>query len=234
MKMREILDRFASLLFPQTCVLCGTVVEYDTLWCGECLPHLLKGEVCAVCGHLQADCVCGRVQWAFVRAVSALRYKGSVREAVLRLKKKPDRRICLFFAQQMQEVLAEEYAGIVFDCAVEVPQNPKKLAERGYNPAELLAAELCVMLGLPLERCALCRLDSTRPQHSLDVAARFANAQSSFKIARKEAVKGKHILLIDDVMTTGATAQACAAALLGAGALTVHVVTAAATGHREK
>lgn len=229
MRRGELLDRFASLLFPQGCVLCGEVVEYDSLWCGRCPLPALEGELCLRCGKRLADCACGRVEWAFERAVSPFLYAEGARRAVLCLKTKPDRRTAAFLTSGMRAAFLREYGELAFDCVVEVPVNPERFRECGFNQAELLAAEFCALLRLPFERRALLRRPGSKPQHTLSAEARFANAAASYGIARPGAIRGRRVLLIDDVFTSGATSHICAKLLRHSGALSVHVLTAAST-----
>lgn len=233
MDLQELKDRFLSLLFPKRCVLCGDVVEYDQMWCGHCPVYAPEGAVCEICGKQVAYCTCGTVPWAFERAVSPLVYRDSVRLAVILLKESPDRRVCEFFCDRMAQAVVQMYGGIQFDCIVPVPMHAKKLRERGYNQAEMLACGLGERLGLPVCDTALRRSDRTLPQHGLHLAQRFENAAMSYAAGKSQAVAGKRVLLVDDVFTTGATAHACAAVLCGeGGAKSVHVLTAASTNQK--
>lgn len=108
---------------------------------------------------------------------------------------------------------------------VPVPIHPTRLANRGYNQAELLARPLARRLGVPLLAGAVCRLGQDSPQAGLDATARWANVRGTFR-ARGPVPSGA-ILLVDDVFSTGATADACARALLEAGARSVQVLTLA-------
>jgi ComF family protein len=115
----------------------------------------------------------------------------------------------------------------VVDAIVPVPLHPGRAAERGFNQAELLAAPCADRWGVPLLTRALARLRPTRPQTELDAPARRANVAGAFGVARPEQVEGRRLLLVDDVLTTGATVAAAARALRAAGAETVGVLVLA-------
>lgn len=111
-----------------------------------------------------------------------------------------------------------------YDCILPVPASSKK---RGYNVPERMAQPLARAVGVPVVTDVLTRARSTRRQEGLSLDERLANVAGAFRVARPEAVEGKRILLVDDVLTTGATASACAQALLDAGAQSVFAVALA-------
>lgn len=118
-----------------------------------------------------------------------------------------------------------------FDAVVPAPLHWFRQWRRGYNQAELLAREVSRRTGVPLIR-ALRRRRATRTQAGLTGAKRRANVAGAFAVRQRAFVKGKRVLLVDDVLTTGATVNACAAALKRAGATYVAVLTLARTDRR--
>jgi ComF family protein len=110
---------------------------------------------------------------------------------------------------------------------VPVPLHPARLAERGFNQAELLAAACAPRWRLPVLGRALVRVRPTRPQTDLDAEARRVNVRDAFRAPRPAGVRDRRLLLVDDVLTTGATAAAAARALRAAGARAVGVLTLA-------
>jgi ComF family protein len=118
-------------------------------------------------------------------------------------------------------------AGLSADLVVPVPLHPRRLATRGYNQSALLAREIAAELGALFAPRALCRVIDTAVQAELSRAARQTNVRQAFRVTGKGAVHHSAIVLVDDVMTTGATLAACAAVLAEAGATRVtHVVLA--------
>lgn len=117
------------------------------------------------------------------------------------------------------------------DVVIPVPLHPARLAARGYNQAALLGAAVAGELAVPLVARALSRTRATPPQARLDRAARLGNVAGAFRVRMPARVRGRRVLLIDDVSTTGATLAACAAALREAGAAEVTALVVARTEH---
>jgi ComF family protein len=111
---------------------------------------------------------------------------------------------------------------------VPVPLHPRKLARRGYNQAEAFGSGLAEALGCPNRPHALRRLADTDSQTRKSRAERWQNVKSVFEVTDPRAVVGRHVLLVDDVLTTGATLEACGMALLEAGARSISIATVAA------
>ena len=114
-----------------------------------------------------------------------------------------------------------------FDLALPVPLHAKRQRRRGFNQAALLAAELSKIFGIPVAADDCVRVRDTRPQTGLRAAERRKNVARAFHVPFPQRVKSRRVLLIDDVLTTGATANSCASALLDAGAEGVWVTTLA-------
>ena len=112
---------------------------------------------------------------------------------------------------------AQAFAGAI-DVVVPVPLHPRRLAERGYNQAALLAAPVARRLGVPFAPCALARVRDTPQQVVMDRASRLLNVAGAFAVRDRTFVAGGRVLLIDDVRTTGATLDGCARALHEVGA----------------
>ncbi len=230
-----------DLVFPAVCPVCLTRSDEPAHrpFCGACWAALPVGlgPGCPVCGEpfpglggtLPCD-ACRRAPppYAFARAVAE--YRDGMREAIHALKfgGRP------VLATPLGRLLAEAGAralpvppGDWVEGLVPVPLHPARLAERGFNQAELLAAPCAARWRVPLLPHALVRLRATRPQTDLDPAARRANVRDAFRVRRPPAVEGRRVLLVDDVLTTGATVGAAARALRAAGAAAVGVLTLA-------
>ena len=227
-------DAALDLFFPRRrCMACGSPEGVREGLCARCEARLTRvpDRVCERCGDVaQAPGLCPRCRAAsppYAAARAALLYEGPARTLVLAMKFRgefdlPVRR----FARAMAQRLAQE--GWRVDAVVNVPAAPKTLHARGYNQAELLARRLAREAGLPFLRGALRKRSRVRSQVGLGAAERRSNVQGTILIGRGIArAAGKTLLLVDDVMTTGATVEECARVLLAAGAQAVYVLCAA-------
>ncbi len=234
---------FVDLLFPPFCPLCRARLDEgrrDPL-CGPCWAGLerLPPPYCRTCGRpfpafdpgrpAQASpcepCRRRRPPFAYARAAAV--YGERVREAVHALKF--ERKTAL--ARPLGDLMAEAGSAMLpldaVDCLVPVPLHPSREAERGFNQSVLLANRVGRRWGVPVESRSLRRRRPTLPQTDLDAEGRRANVRGAFTLSRPAAVDGRHVLLIDDVFTTGATVAECARVLLEAGARAVGVLTVA-------
>jgi ComF family protein len=233
-------DPLLDLVFPAVCPVCATRSDdpVHRPFCGPCWAALPVGlgPGCSVCGEpfaglagaLPCD-ACRRTPppYAFARAVA--QYRDGMREAIhaMKYRGRP------VLATPLGRLLAEAGTRALpipsgdWDGLVPVPLHPARLAERGFNQAELLAAPCAARWRLPVLGRALVRARPTLPQTDLDAAARRANVRDAFRVLHPSEVRGRRILLVDDVLTTGATAGAAARALRAAGATAVGVLTLA-------
>lgn len=127
--------------------------------------------------------------------------------------------------EMMAEKVKEEPRYKHIDLIVPVPISWSSLQQRGFNQTELLACQISKHLGIPTDSRALCRIKDTPSQTGLSKEERQQNVCSAFKASHPSKIKGKHILLVDDVFTTGSTSRECTRALLEAGAARVCVIT---------
>jgi len=227
-----------DLLYPRNCAHCGaSSPEALACFCWDCLSDTPKVEApfCLCCGDpvagdIQHDYTCfscSREPPAFRFARSAVRYEGAVGSALRDLKYNHAVWLVRDLAELLFACVQAEYSGVEFDWVSAVPLYPARLRERGFNQAGLLAAALARRMNIRYQRGAARRIRPTATQTGLTAPRRTANVQNAFRAALFARLGGKRILLVDDVMTTGATANACAEALKKGGAKTVHVVTVA-------
>lgn len=219
--------RGVDWVFPPECAGCGAE-GYQI--CPDCLQgiHYTSRESCVYCGRkLKARGICPRClqnlpAYAGVRCVAG--FEGVIRQVVINLKYHADLGLSLAAAELMARLVQEEAWRP--EMVVPVPLSVNRRRKRGYNQAAVLAFPLSLYLKLPMRTQALARIRDTRSQVGLNSQERQDNVRGAFK-ADPRLVRGKEILLVDDVFTTGATLRAAAEALRSAGCAKVQVVTLA-------
>jgi ComF family protein len=232
------LSDMLDLIYPRNCVHCGSSApEPMKHICWDCLSDTPKVEppFCTLCGdpvagdiqHDYTCFACSRETPAFDRARSAVRYEGGVGSALRELKYKNS----LWVVQDLTDLLfacvQAEYPGVEFDLITSVPLYPARRRERGFNQSALIGRALARRLRLPFCENLLRRVRPTVTQTGLTAPQRAANVCGAFRVGLFARPAGKRILLVDDVMTTGATVNACAGVLRKGGAASVYVVTVA-------
>lgn len=219
-------DALRHCLFPNRCAACGRVVTCDTLFCRDCegdLPEV-TGLVCKRCFSPKDHCLCDRYPPQYERVCAPFAYDGSVKRALISLKRYKNERLCRMLGEYMAREVSYQFENIEFDCVVPVPMFQKRRWARGYNQSGLLAAQVAEALGVRLERGLLTQVKNSAEQHSLGLSQRRKNIEGIYA-ARQH--NYRRILLVDDIITTGFTMSACAAALKSAGAAEVYCVGAA-------
>ncbi len=166
---------------------------------------------------------------AYTGARSFGYYTAELSGLIQGLKFQGRRNLATLLAPLLAETFFDTWSRTDFDAVVPVPLHSKRKRERGYNQSELLAHLLARQIALPCDH-ALLRVRSTLPQVGLTDSQRLDNVQNAFRCIKPQRISGRRILLIDDVMTTGATVESAARALLEGGALRVSVLTVARAG----
>lgn len=233
------------ILFPDDCRLCGEpLTEFTRVpVCRACLDGLrpLRAEaaVCDGCGIPRDAAIgtrcerCAAGEYHFAQARSFGVYDGALREVLHLFKYQGLQPLAAPLAERMSRVFqAERWDQAGFAGVLAVPLSPARQRQRGYNQAELLAGEFSKLTGIPLVKDACRRARETALQTGLTRAQRAENMRGAFAPGpRAHALRDRAILLIDDVLTTGATLSACARAVRQAGAARVCALTVARTLH---
>ena len=218
-----MLDRLLELVLPSRCAACDAWGRAPLCVACEACVRWIGNEACAKCGAPSETPVsrcrdCRNRPLAFDRARAAAVYEGPAREALKAFKLLGERRSTSALSRWMVPA-ALSLGGT--SCVTWVPSTRRSEAERGFNPAEELARPLARALSLPA-RPLLAKIHETRDQAGLSRSERRRNLAGAFRSNWRIPVR---VLLVDDVMTTGATADACAVALKESGARRVSVVT---------
>ncbi|HEY4394182.1 MAG TPA: ComF family protein [Polyangia bacterium] len=253
MSFQALLDASLEILWPAACAACDRPIPDEALFCAPC--NLSINPMCGACAGCalpiaglfvavdgRARCrTCRRVPFTFARATAGFEYGEALAEALVRMKHGGRRHLGRRLARLLVQPLGEALRAGGFqptDAVVAVPLHAHKLRSRGFNQALELARWALLGLsrapalgpcdGLPrLERHLLHRVRATRELGHAGPAARFAEVVGAFLCSDTARLRGRRVLLVDDVFTTGATFNECADALLRAGASAVDVLALA-------
>ncbi|MBW2109643.1 MAG: ComF family protein [Deltaproteobacteria bacterium] len=252
---QEVWQAFWAAVFPRKCLICGKLEgmavearssevgawpEQMAVWfCGTCCRSIapVVPSFCVRCGRPYASrqgpghtCLeCLTRQWYFEKARAFGLYQGSLLEAIHRFKYGGKLSLARPLSSLMRRTFETFWEKESVDMVVPVPLHRRRLRKRGFNQAYLLGSGVTGKNGIVLDGRALYRRRKTEPQTGLSREQRQKNIRRAFAVRWPERVQDRKILLVDDVFTTGATADACAQVLMEAGAARVDVLTLART-----
>lgn len=230
---QPIWERALSLLFPHRCFLCHTQpVPSDAWLCPTCVQSLpvTDGALCCRCGKALEDCRCASNAPLYDGAAIPLFYTHQVAQGIFRFKYYGKRYYAPFLAQLMAQCIRQTFADVSFSAITYVPLHPKKQRHRGFCQTQRLAKELSRMLHLPIESGFLRHTGKGGTQmQQKGLESRQNNAKQSFTIRKDADLSGKTYLLVDDVLTTGSTADRCAYLMHKKGAKAVYLAACATT-----
>ena len=211
----KVVERVVGVIYPVKCLFCRRVIA------GR------EKIVCEKCGETGGAVEVGQSVTGLTEICAACRYDGDARFVVHRLKFEGKRML----ARPMAAWILSNIGNIQGEMMIPVPLHVKRKRERGFNQGELLARELAELTGVAAFD-GLQRVKETRQQYELSREARLENIAGAFALRDGFNVAGKDVVLVDDVLTTGATAAECAAVLLAGGARYVKLVVFAAGDSR--
>lgn len=233
--MGSFWEALLNLIFPEPpgCKLCGAAGEYSL--CPACegwLASWASSPKCNICGRPspwpQTSCTeCQQNRPPFVLARAVGPYEGNLREAIHRLKYKGRKTLTPLLGKLLLTLIMKQPELKWVDGVLPVPLSPKRMKQRGFNQAELLALEVARGIQKPLLKTALTKPVETAPQTGLNKLQRQANLRGAFRIQDPSQIEDQNLLIVDDVFTTGSTAAAVTETLQSQGAGKVYVVTLA-------
>lgn len=246
---KKLIEKFRKTTADHgyVCDGCGEeIFTYPTFrFCARCEEKMprVQARFCPKCGReTLAEGVCldckGRAP-KFTQGMMPFVYRGAAASLVNRMKNGAPR-LALYFGEEMARLFAERYAEdrSVPLLIVPVPMTERAIRERGYNQAERLAEAVCgelTKLGFQVtqDNEILQKRRETAQQKHMDFLSRADNVAGAYHVHKRKECKGKQMLLIDDIMTTGATSDECSRRLLGAGASAVYFLAAVALAERK-
>ncbi len=230
-RLRDFFSSLGKFFYPSHCPLCGehSLHSYEP-FCGSCWSSILPydGSSCGICGiplpsHSDICGECLRDRPYFSKVIFFGLYSGVLREAIHYFKYNGKRKL--------SDPLGKLFSVLDIpqgDMVVPVPMHKGALKRRGFNHASLLARRLSEIKGIPLKLNLLMKIKDTPSQVSLRREDRLKNLRKAFMVG--ERLRGEHVILVDDVLTTGVTASQASRALLSGGASVVTVVVLARSG----
>ena len=218
-----------DVFYPNRCPCCRRLIPAQEFLCSTCarIVPAAPGRFCAGCGKEPKNCICGST--AYDRAFVVGVYDETDRAGVLSLKTAESLQFGFFIGRQLARMLLDTEF-LEADCITIVPPRKKKYAERQQPqcvPPAVIAKQIAMETGLPVRLRLLSHTGKGRPQHELDGTQRRANT-GRFRETQSD-LHGQHILLVDDVLTTGTTMNECACLLKKMGASSVIALAAAST-----
>ena len=236
--MNGLLSQIIKIFLPPRCIKCGAILSDDDGLCPKCFQELnfITAPYCYKCGHpfeqaasskkmLCASCA-KKSKTPFRLNRSALYYDDISKDLILALKFMDKTENAKTLAKWLSMAGYDIWQEGV-DVLVPVPLHYKRLIKRRYNQSALLVKELSKITGIKADYTSLVKHKSTKPQVQFSGHERVKNVRGAFSVKHIEKIKGKRVVLIDDVMTTGSTLKECALALKKAGAKSVDTLTVA-------
>lgn len=240
--LRSFINGLIDLIYPKICLVCRNklkgVSSIDDFVCIECWTKIKRNlpPFCHYCGrHLEKSnftkhiCpACIRKKLCFDRAFSPCVYEGTIKELIHQFKYKNRDYLGSTLSILLLEFIQEYNVPMNFiDSIIPVPLHPARLREREFNQAQILSNHIAHKFNKSVLNDTLRRMRHTQTQTELQDDQRFLNVKDCFAVTKKENIKNKNILLVDDVLTTGATSSEAAYTLKDAGANIVFVLTIA-------
>lgn len=234
--LKQLVANFIDVIYPPKCITCNAHITKEHCFCHDCWGRFefISEPLCVQCGvpiathYLGNKCEwCVDARYYFRKNQSVVRYKDEIKNLIHDLKFNDKTQL----AKPIAVCMVNKFTSVIEsgNFLVPVPMHPVKLAKRRYNQAVLIAKHIERITGKPLLLDTLVKIRDTSMQSDLNKKERYNNLKDAFQVKDPALIKDSELLLIDDVMTTGATADACSRALLKAGAKKVSVLTFART-----
>lgn len=222
-------DKIFNMFFPSKCGFCNNITENGNYICSKCekFKYNEDREHCILCGkkiylvrEICKECRERRVYYE--KLIYYSEYKDVLKDRIISYKFNDKPYFYHFFSELMLPKVLEEHVDLI----TSVPISKKRMKERGYNQSELIAKKLAKLTDKPYIK-VLVKKHETKRQSELSKQERAINIKNSFEVVNNGDIKGKEILLVDDVFTTGATVNECSRILKGSGAKSVKVAVIA-------
>lgn len=226
--MKRFITGLLDLLFPPICVGCNhKLVQGETLICTICFSSFPETNAHTLVDNAITNHFVGKTTITYGFALYKLRKQSHLERVLFAMKYKNQPKIGEMLGWHYGNILHQAPIMETIDGIVAIPLHPKRFKERGYNQSDFFAKGLSAALNLPLHTKCVERIRYTPSQTTKNKIERMANLAGAFKVIQPALLADKHLLLVDDILTTGATLTACTDALLTAGIAKVSVATIA-------
>ena len=230
MTIKHYFNDFAALFFPPACVGCRTtLITGEQIFCTQCWYHLPFTNFHTDPENRSAKRLWGRANLRGVTSYLYFREHSRVQHMIHQLKYRNRPDIAVLLGRKYGQLLRHTTPFSEADYIIPIPLHRRKLLRRGYNQSSCFAYGLADSMQIPVIEQAVIRRRHTPSQTKKNRYQRIENIRGAFAVAKPEALSGKHLLLVDDVLTTGATIEACADALLQDRSISISAVTIAHT-----
>lgn len=225
-----LLADFVSLFYPQICAACdGELLQGEEFVCINCQLALPYTGFATQSPNDTEQVFWGRVELEAATSYLYFEKGNRARKMMHRIKYKGEKELAQYVGGMMGAELEHSARFSNIDCIIPIPLHKKKLRKRGYNQSEWFAKGLAEKLNTEVITDVLLKTTSTKSQTTKNRWQRWLNMGEQFSVHHPEKIGGKHILLVDDIVTTGATLEACAQALKAAANCKISIATMAIT-----
>lgn len=223
------------MIFTKRCRYCDELITKDEYLCKSCEMNLprISLEKCVFCGIEKIRCTCKKHSMNYDGITAPFYYEKGIEQGLKLFKFNGKTYFAKRFAEDMITCIKTDFAGVNFDFVCYVPFALTQKLERNYNTSELLAEQVAKGLNIPLKN-ALVKLFNVKTQHDMAIWQRKGNVHGIYDVKNNFDIKGKTILLVDDITTTGETLSNCALIMKIRGAEKVYCATAAITAKKKK
>lgn len=234
--MSGFTDVLLHAILPNRCMFCGKPVTYDRSACPDCFAAVPRTDpnICLICGEEVENCICTRERNGFDWYISPYYYGEGVDRAISDFKFRSNWLTGQKLAAAMARHLCRYDFPMKESILIPVPLYRADKRRRGFNQSEKMCKWISEKIGIRFEKDVLYKKRKTKQQHTLKREARLKNLENAFAVRHSERIKGKRVILVDDVFTTGSTIRVCARELYWAGAAEVGCITTARVRKSER
>ena len=237
----DVLNFILRIFYPEKCMFCGSITKGEENFicknCRQTVDFCKELKCCIICGKPQISLgekeICYPCQTktyrSYKRATAVVKYNDATSGGIKRYKSGNGEIVGETMGKMMAERVREAFGEISFDFMTGIPPSDKRVIERGFDPVGVLCKSLSKELSVPYKKYCIKKIRETKKQSSLDYEHRLRNMIGAFGLYDGTDLKGKRILLVDDVMTTGATLEEGAYVLKKGGGKEIYLVTFATT-----